>query len=789
MRKVLTIVLLVVLSAVLATTAWATGEVKWSVSQIEGGATTAGSKATLVVEAQIQPGWHLYSVVPVEDGPFPTTFSTEDVAIDGGVIEQQLIREFDKGFNKDINFFRDKATFWIPVKFGSKGLGGKLTVTYQVCKGGTCIPPQPVTLDLTTAKVVSDLSMPAKSPEPIAGESKPGEPSSPAKAPFEGEVQWTVSQVEGKVAPGSTANVVVQAEIKKGWHLYSVLDQAGPFATLFEGTELIVGDPKNIIESPLIREKDKGFNKDINFFRDKATFWVPVTFSEKGLNAKLTVTFQVCNDGTCIPPKPFVLDLKNAKVVTESSKPEASPKPTSGSGSPTIGSTTTKPVVTEVTKIDDAKKNGLLAYLWIAVLAGFTALLTPCVFPMIPITVSFFSKQKKEGSGLKPALLYCAGIIGTFTILGVLASVLAGATGLTQLANNPWVNLALALIFIVLALSLFGVFEIGLPSKFVNKFDSTGKSAVLAPILMGLTFSLTSFTCTLPFVGAVLVGASQGEYFYPILGMIAFSSAFCLPFFLLALFPQALAKLPKSGAWMVTVKAYMGFIELVAAVKFLSTFDLSFQFGLITREMNLALWFVLLIMAAIYLFGWIRLPKVHDGKIGYLRIGFGVVTMLAALWIGRAFNGGTLGQLEGFLPPSPYPGKESTMVNAWEKDFLPDYEAAVAKAKENGKPIFIDFTGLYCTNCRVMERTVFPTKAVQTEFDKFNKVSLYTDRKTNPAFAAADTKNSELQQKLVGTITLPTYVVVQPDGTTVVGSVPYTPNSDEFAMWLAKSAG
>ena len=610
-----------------------------------------------------------------------------------------------------------------------------------------------------------------------------------------GEVSWKVLRIEGDTKAGGKANVVVEATIKEGWHLYSVMDQSkpdgnGPFPTAFDGEGLKIGTPEEFGEAPLIRQKDKGFNKDINFFRGTGTYWVPITFTSGLDKAKLKVTYQVCNDGTCIPPQPAVLDLKAATVSVTTTKPKTN-EPVASSevtGAPGVSKVAGS---TEISNINDAKKSGLFAYIWLAIAAGFTALLTPCVFPMIPITVSFFSKQKESGSGWKPAVLYCAGIIGTFTVLGMVVSIIAGATGLTQLANNPWVNLVLALIFIVLALALFGVFEIGLPSKFVNKFDSTGKASWLAPILMGLTFSLTSFTCTLPFVGAVLVGASQGDYIYPVIGMLAFSSAFCLPFFLLALFPSALAKLPKSGAWMVTVKAYMGFIELIAAVKFLSTFDLSFEFGLITREMNLALWFMLLVMAASYLFGWIRLPKVYDGKIGPLRIAFGVATLIAALWIGKAFNGGTVDKLEGFLPPSPYPGKEvagAVASDASQKDFFPNFDAALAKAKENGKPIFIDFTGLYCTNCRVMERTVFPNPKVQEEFAKFNKVSLYTDRKTNPKYAEADTKNSNLQQKLVGTITLPTYAVVKPDGTTVVGSVPYTPDSAEFAAWLEKSS-
>ncbi len=607
-----------------------------------------------------------------------------------------------------------------------------------------------------------------------------------------GEVAWSVSQIEGSTS--GKAVVVVQAAIQPGWHLYSVVHvDAGPYATKFIGEDLTLTDP--IIEQPLYREFDKGFSKEINLFKDKATFWVPVQFGPKGVEGKLTVRYQVCKDGVCIPPQPVDLDLKSAKVVTESTKPATQAEPIKEAGATNTPvmepGPTAPPKSGELGSIEDAKKKGLLAYLWLAISAGFLALLTPCVFPMIPITVSFFSKQKKEGSGLKPAFLYCGGIIGTFTILGIVASVIFGATGLSQLANNAFVNLGLALIFIVLALSLFGVFEIGLPSKFVNKFDSTGKSATLAPILMGLTFSLTSFTCTLPFVGAVLVGASKGEFFYPIVGMIAFSTAFCFPFFLLALFPQALSKLPKSGAWMVTVKAYMGFIELMAAVKFLSTFDLQYRFGLITREVNLALWFILLVLPAIYLFGWIRLPKVHDGKIGGLRIAFGVVTMLLALKLVVALNGGALGSLEAFLPPSPYPGTKAAVSdekNGWAKDFLPDYDAALAKAKENGKPIFIDFTGEFCGNCRVMERTVFPADKVQAAFAKFNKVSLKTDRKDDAIYRDADAKNSALQQKLVGVVTLPTYVVVKPDGTTVLGSTPFLNDIDGFAKFLDETA-
>ncbi|HLP00354.1 MAG TPA: cytochrome c biogenesis protein CcdA, partial [Fimbriimonas sp.] len=464
----------------------------------------------------------------------------------------------------------------------------------------------------------------------------------------EGEVSWKLKAIEGK---GPVYQAVVEATMKDGWHLYPVREQeGGPSPTYFtvDGVDV----PKINGEGPLHTEFDKGFQKDIDSFIGTGTFLVPVTLKSPGKPPTISVNFQVCKDGVCIPPQDVTIDSTGVEFKETLTTLEATKAPpVAPSAGPTV------PASTEAQQIEDAQKKGLLPFLALAFVAGLTALLTPCVFPMIPITVSFFSKKKEGESALTGAMLYCGGIIGTFTLLGILMSVLVGATGLTNLANDPILNLVLAVIFIVLALSLFGVFEIGLPSKFVNSFDSSKVSKVFAPVLMGLTFSLTSFTCTLPFVGAVLVGASKGNYLYPTLGMLAFSGAFSIPFFLLALFPAMASKLPKSGGWMSTVKAYLGFIELIAAVKFLSTFDLGYSLGFITREINIAIWFSLLAMAAAYMFGWIRLPKVHDGKAGPLRLGFGVLTLALGFWILSSLSGTKLGNLEGFLPPSPYPGK------------------------------------------------------------------------------------------------------------------------------------
>jgi thiol:disulfide interchange protein len=591
------------------------------------------------------------------------------------------------------------------------------------------------------------------------------------------EAKWNVIGFDKEPKQGESVIAVVEAQILSGWHLYSVIDQKGPFPTTFSGEGIEVGSP--IKEGPLVNELDKGFSKNINFFKERALFEVPLKFTGDPKTAKLKVRFQLCNNGTCLPPKNVALDIQSVQVGKLPEIPGANSKPATETKSSTSSSSAP---TSEAEQIAKAKAGGLLTYILAAFSAGLLALLTPCVFPMIPITVSFFSKRKESGSSLSQAIWYCGGIIGTFTILGIAVSLLAGASGLQNLANNAWLNLALATIFIVLALSLFGVFEIGIPTKFVNKFDASGKSGFIAPVLMGLTFSLTSFTCTLPFVGAVLVSAASGDYFYPTVGMLAFSTAFSIPFFLLALFPQLMSKLPRSGAWMVVVKAYMGFIELIAAVKFLGSFDLTFQLGILTKEVTLAIWFTLLVLAAIYLLGWIKLPKVDDGKIGWLRRAIGIATLVSAMWIANALNGGSIGKLVGFLPPSPYPyknGAKGAVSHEWERKFLKNYDQAVAEAQKTGKRIFIDFTGQFCTNCRVMENNVFPDEKVTNSFDKFVCVTLYTDRNT-----PEDNKNQKFQESLNKSVSLPTYSIVESDGKTLVSSVPFTEDPQKFNEWL-----
>ena len=605
-----------------------------------------------------------------------------------------------------------------------------------------------------------------------------------AGAQIPSPAKWTATVEPAKAAPGARVELVLHADVPAPWHLYSLRkyeEGKGPFGTEVKaqkGADFTeIGSPQQSL--PII-ENDKIWDNEIEHYEKSAEFRVPFRLAKtaKGLvEASAVVRFQLCNNGACLPPN--TKTLKATVEVSGTPVTDATPLDAPGAAS------TTKPekAAPPVNDVEKAKSQGLLAYLLLAAGFGFASLLTPCVFPMIPITVSFFSKQKEGESPLKKALAYCFGIVGTFTALGVAVAVAFGATGLTTLANNPWLNLVLAIVFIALAFSLFGFFEIGVPSSILNRLDGSGKSGLLGPILMGLTFSLTSFTCTLPFVGAVLVSASQGDVIWPAIGMFAFSTAFCLPFFLLALFPSALSKLPRSGAWLATTKAFMGFVELAAAVKFLSSVDLgivSGGLGFITREVFLATWFGVALLAAFYLFGIVRLPHVPEGKFGPLRYAFGAATVIGAGYVLLALNGRSLGALEGFLPPSPYPGTAATGSEnglVW----LSDYDTAVAKAKSEGKPLFIDFTGVYCTNCRDMERNMFSKTAINERLKGYVLARLYTDRDRPD-----DKRNQKLLQQMTNTVTLPSYVA-DAEGSAQISA--FTRDVDAFSAFLDHGLG
>ncbi|HET6386972.1 MAG TPA: cytochrome c biogenesis protein CcdA [Armatimonadota bacterium] len=610
-------------------------------------------------------------------------------------------------------------------------------------------------------------------------------------------VRWQAVLVPNHLHPGEAGRIVLTAHIADGWHIYSPEQPAGgPVPTAIN---IGVAPPLKFagtLQQPApVVVHDTGFNMQVQEFPHSVAFGLPVKLPANApagrLQATVTVTCQACNARFCLPPKTIHLNVLGAAAAGPVRAAYATvpsglpPQPRAGTSAPvTTTAAPARPVSGEDSasvpnQIHTAEQKGLGQFILLSVTFGFIALATPCVFPMIPITVSFFTKQEEEderedsqgrsrrkrksGSNLVGASVYCAGIMGTFTGLGLLLAALFGASGIAQFASNPWVNLAIAAIFLALAANLMGFFELALPSALVNKSSGgAGKGGLLGTLLMGLTFTLTSFTCTVPFVGSLLVSATQGSWLWPAVGMLAFSAAFASPFFLLALFPHLLGRLPRAGSWMASVKAFMGFLEVAAAVKFLSNADLVWQGHVITRPVFLGIWALVGVSCGLYLLGKLRLPHADSQHLGPARLTLGVVMFLTGIYCLAAIKGAPLGWFDAYLPPVGYGLRSSAdtphVGGHWESSF----DQAEALAKLERRPIFVDFTGYTCTNCRWMEDHVFPDKAVQGELSHFVLVQLYTDG-AGPQYTA----NRDLEQRLWSTIALPVYGIAGPDGSPI----------------------
>jgi thiol:disulfide interchange protein DsbD len=420
------------------------------------------------------------------------------------------------------------------------------------------------------------------------------------------------------------------------------------------------------------------------------------------------------------------------------------------------------------------------AYVALAALMGALSLLTPCVFPMVPITVSYFTNRqgRTRKDAVTEALVYGLGIVLTFTAVGFILALAFGASGLSRFAANPWLNIGVTALFVAFAMSLFGVWEIALPSGLVNAAAraDAGKGRFVGTLLMGLAFTLTSFTCTAPFLGTLLVVAAQGDWQWPLAGMLAFSSVFAAPFVALALAPHWLKSLPRSGGWLIAVKAVMGMAELAAAMKFLSNVDLVWHWGIFTRNVVLASWIVIALLLVLYLAGLIplgrapRLPRPRGG-----RLLASAATLALAVWLGSGLAGRRLGELEAFLPPIDAVGA----VARGEQHWLTNYEEALAAAAKTNRPVLVNFTGYTCTNCRWMEANMFTRPEIASELSKFVLVELYTDGTDD-----MNRRYQQLEQDLFGTVALPYYAVLGPDGTPKVAFGGLTRSSDEYLSFL-----
>ena len=424
-------------------------------------------------------------------------------------------------------------------------------------------------------------------------------------------------------------------------------------------------------------------------------------------------------------------------------------------------------------------------FFWLAASTGLLSLLTPCVFPMVPVTIAYFSTPDRQNPrGLRRALLFAVGIVGTFTILGLALAAVFGAAGLNRFAADPWVNLGLAAIFLAFAANLFGWFEIGIPWRVSNAADRVTREATpgssLGALVMGATFTLTSVTCTAPFVGTLLVLASQGSWTTPIAGMLVYSTAFALPFFLLAAAPGLVSHLPRAGEWMRTLRVLIGLLEVAAAIKFVSNADLVLGWGIFTRDVVLIGWAALALAGAVFL-GRNPGKRLAQRDARAAMIASVAVALLVAAWLASGIGGRQLTQVEAFLPPPLSTTLASSTGEApvW---ILNDYSAARTDARASGKLVFVDFTGYTCTNCRWMEANIFTRPDVSAELGRFVLSRLYTDGE-----GEIYEQQQAFQEKTFGTVALPLYAVVDADGKVRATFSGLTRNPADFIAFLRRA--
>ena len=578
-------------------------------------------------------------------------------------------------------------------------------------------------------------------------------------AQFSDPAQFTVSIDD--VNQGEVAIIDVNAELDFTWRIYAVYDvPEGPSSTKFIIESDIVNKSGRIIEPEPIEKFDEGFGNITKYHEGTPKFSIPLELKDdlpNGIyNVDVIIDYQVCNNSLCYPPNQIT------KTATFSIK-----------SGPIRSDFVFENFDFDKESILAIADNNISSFLILAMSMGFLALLTPCVFPMIPITISFFMHRSENtnSSPAKSATVYMLGIVLTFTFLGMMLAILLGASGANQLAANPIVNMFIAFLFIYFAMSLFGFYEIEIPESLrrlsLQKENSEGYVGIL---FMALTFTLTSFTCTVQFMGLILVAASQGEWFWPIIGMLIFSLAFASPFFFLALFPHYLTKLPQSGGWLNSVKVVMGFLELAAAFKFISNTDLVWNWNIFTYEVVLYLWALIMLLTGLYIFGLIKFKNDSPVTFSIQRSLFALSFILFGTYLAAGNHGYDInGNIKSYLPPKKY---QSNLV--WNNNL----DDAFIIAKEQNKNIFIDFTGVTCTNCRWMETNIFSINSVEELMSEYVLVSLYTDA------GEGYLEKREYQINRFETAALPYYVILDNNDKVMSEFPGLTRNVEEFKDFL-----
>ncbi|MBN2868921.1 MAG: thioredoxin family protein [Flavobacteriaceae bacterium] len=611
--------------------------------------------------------------------------------------------------------------------------------------------------------------------------------------------------------------LIYKADIEDHWHLYSqTLPEGGALPTEFSYDSIKQIDNYKLLgkafESESITKFDKVFAMDLTYFDNEATFAQKIELLNPNFNEIVSeVSFQACDDARCIYEfEEVIFNINDAK-------------PLSSEISEIIGN--------KVENKKESESKSLLGIFFTSFFLGFLVLLTPCVFPMIPMTVSFFTKQSKtRAEGIKNAILYGFFIIVIYTLLGTAISAIFGSNAMYEFSTGVVFNSIMFIALVLFAFSFMGAFEIMLPNSWVNKVDSgANKGGIVGIFFMALALAVVSFSCTFPIAGTALLDAATKGGIAPIISMLGFSSAIALPFALFAFFPSWLNSLPKSGGWLNTVKVVLGFLELAFAFKFLSMIDLVLEWHFLTRELFLAIWIAIFGTLGLYLLGKIKLP--HDSPLDHISVGrlsMAILTIAFTFYLIPGLWGAPLQIISGFPPPmstnseSPYGvgfmKKQKVVTSTDDKQnitkslpehahFGPndliafhDLDKGLAYAKEQNKPVMLDFTGITCVNCRKMEEQVWVEDKI---FDVLNNdlvlISLYVDDReelpkeeqyeselTGNTIKTYGQKWLEYQQLNYNTNAQPLYVIKDTEGNDLNEAVGYTPNADEYFEWLQK---
>ena len=618
------------------------------------------------------------------------------------------------------------------------------------------------------------------------------------------------------------AELLFQATIDAGWHVYSTgLGNNGPISATFHADRMEGAQTVGALKARgnEIKQFDKMFGMEVRYFEQAVTFVQKIRFTQPRYDISCYIEYGACSDAMCLPPSSAELKTSGKGIeVKEPAKTDTSliaqPQPVTSEKDTVLASKKDsilankdlwQPVVKELQAFGNKDITDTEISWWIiffeGLLGGFLALFTPCVWPIIPMTVSFFLKRNKEQTkAIREATTYGLSIVVIYVLLGLAVTLLFGASALNALSTNAVFNIFFALLLVVFAASFFGAFELTLPSAWTNKIDQKSESTtgLLSIFLMAFTLALVSFSCTGPIIGFLLVAVStQGSILAPTIGMLGFAIALAIPFTLFALFPSLLKSAPKSGGWMNTIKVILGFIELAFALKFLSVADLAYGWHLLDREVFLSIWIAIFGLLGAYLMGWIRFP--HDDEshrtnvpqffLALASLSF-TVYMIPGLW------GAPCKAISAFTPPMNT--QDFNLYGGSVEARFTDYEQGMAAAQAEGKPVIIDFTGFGCVNCRKMEAAVWSDPQVADILNnQYVLISLYVDDKTplpqpieiaengqQRTLRTVGDKWSYLQRTKFGANAQPFYVLLDNEGHPLAPSRSYDEDIAAYLQFL-----